>query len=233
MNAPFRDRRDGGRRLAAELAAYAGREDVLVLALPDGGVPVAWEVARALRVPLEIFVVRRLAVPGHEEYAMGTLASGGARTLDHAVLRASGITPELRARVTDAERAELARLERRYRGARPFPDLRGRTVIAVEDGLASGILMASAVGALRELAVSRIVAAAPIGSLSTSESLRRIADDCICVHTPEPLYGVSSWYEDFSPPSPAEIHALLRGGGPAFVPGLPSARAAGTFPHPP
>lgn len=233
MNAPFRDRRDGGRRLATELAGYGGRDDVLVLALPDGGVPVAWEVARALRAPLEIFVLRRLGVPGHEEYSMGTLASGGVRIVDRAVLDASGVTPQTLARVTDMERAELQRRERQYRGARPFPDVRGRTVIVVDDGLAMGEKMAAAVRALRELGPSKVITAAPVGSPAVCEALRPLADDCVCACMRQPLYGVCGWYEDFSPPTDAEVHALLRGGGPAFVPVLPSARRQDSFPHPP
>ena len=232
MNAPIRDRREGGRRLAAALAAYGAREDVLVLALPDGGVPVAWEVARALRAPLEIFVVRRLGVPGHEEYSMGTVASGGVRIFERGVLRESGVSADTAARVADAEQAELERRERRYRGARPFPDLRGRTAIVVDDGLATGATMAAAVKALRELAPSKIIAAAPIGSRAVCEALRRIAEDCVCSCTPQPLYGVCGWYEEFAPPTDSEVHALLRGGGPAFVPNLQSARRQDTFSHP-
>jgi putative phosphoribosyl transferase len=188
-------------------------------------------VARALRVPFDVLVVRRLGVPEHEEFAMGALGPGGVRILEREVLRASGVTAETLAAVTDAERMQLERTELRYRGRRPFPDLTGRTVIVVDDGLATAAPMAAAIAVLRKLGPASIVAAAPVGSAAVCEAMRRIADDCRCVVTPEPLYGVASWYEDFAPVTDTEVHALLRGTGPAYALGLPAAPARHTLPH--
>lgn len=205
----FRDRHDAGRRLAEELHAYAGRRDVVVLALPRGGVPVAYEVARALGAPLDVFVVRKLGVPGHEEYAMGAIASGGTRVLDDHTIRSLGIPREDVERVTRDERRELERREAVYRGNRPFPDLTGKTVIVVDDGLATGATMRAAVAALREQSPSAVIAAAPVGAPATCAAVRWTANDCICAMKPDPFYGVGLWYDDFEQTTDEEVQRLL------------------------
>lgn len=209
MATRFRDRREAGRRLAGRLTTYAHRPDVLVVALPRGGVPVAFEVARALGVPLEVFLVRKLGVPGHEELAMGAIASGGAQVLNRDVIAGLGVTRGMLERVVGMERRELARREHLYRNDRPFPSLAGRTVIVVDDGLATGATMTAAVSALRALGPAAIVAAAPIGAPESCAALRALADDCVCVLTPAMLRGVGVWYEDFSQTADDEVRALL------------------------
>src|SRR5438477_6983383 len=186
MAKPFRDRTEAGQLLAAQLAAYAQRPDVLVLALPRGGVPVAYEVARALGAPLDVFLVRKLGVPGQEELAMGAIATGGVRVLNAAVVDALHIPPATIAAVAAAEQRELARRERLYRGARPAPDVRGRTVILVDDGLATGATMRAAVAALRQHQPARIVVAVPIAAPSTCDEVRAEVDEIVCAITPEP-----------------------------------------------
>src|SRR5262249_41330555 len=173
----FRDRADAGRRLAEELKAFAGRPDVLVLALPRGGVPVAYEVARALHAPLDVFLVRKLGVPGREELAMGAIASGGVRVLNQDVIRALDIADEVIDEVTAAEQRELVRRERAYRGGRPTPDVRGRTVVLVDDGLATGSTMRAAVAALRRLGPASVVVAVPVGAPETCTELGNEADE--------------------------------------------------------
>jgi predicted phosphoribosyltransferase len=205
----FRDRRDAGQWLAADLHAYAGRTDVIVLALPRGGVPVAYEVAATLGAPLDVFVVRKLGLPGHEELAMGALASGGVRVLDEELIRLARVTPAEVSRVTTAEQAELERRERRYRGDRPFPDLRGKTAVLVDDGLATGSSMRAAVTALRVEAPTRIVVAVPVAAAETRDALRTLADDVICAVTPEPFHAVGLWYDDFSQTTDDEVRELL------------------------
>jgi putative phosphoribosyl transferase len=205
----FRDRRDAGERLAAELHEYGGRTDVIVLALPRGGVPVGYEVAATLGAPLDVFVVRKLGVPGHEELAMGALASGGVRVLDQELIRAARITPDEISRVTAAEQAELERRERRFRGDRPFPDLRGKTAILVDDGLATGSTMRAAVTALRIEGPTRVVVAVPVAARETCDALRALADEVICAVTPEPFHAVGLWYDDFSQTTDDEVHELL------------------------
>ena len=209
MMARFRDRRDAGRRLAADLASYANRPDVRVLALPRGGVPVAYEVARALDAPLDVFVVRKLGVPGHEEYAMGAIASGGAVLVNQQVVRSLGVTHDQVQRVLETESRELERREEQYRGDRPAPQVAGNTVILVDDGLATGSTMMVAVSALREEKPARIVVAVPLGSRDTCAAMRAVADDVICSMTPEPFQAVGLWYDDFSQTSDEEVHALL------------------------
>lgn len=209
MGKRFRDRTEAGRRLAARLTAYEGRSDLLVLALPRGGVPVAAEVARALAAPLDVFVVRKLGVPGHEELAMGALASGGVRVLNDEVVQALGIPADVIDRVAERERVEIERREAAYRDDRPPRDVRGRTVILVDDGLATGSTMRAAVAALRERGPDRIVVAVPVAAPATCAEFRTLADDCICVHTPEPFHAVGLWYEDFSQTSDDEVRALL------------------------
>lgn len=205
----FRDRRDAGRRLAARLRDYAGRPDVLILALPRGGVPVGYEVARALGAPLDIFVVRKLGVPGHEELAMGALASGGTRVLNRETLELFRIPREELERVTAAERRELERRERSYRGDRPPQPVEGKTVVLVDDGLATGASMEAAVRALRQRNPARIVVAVPTAPADTCEALRAIADEVVCVSTPEPFYAVGRWYEDFTQTGDEEVRRLL------------------------
>ena len=215
MVARFRNRRDAGRRLAAELRTYANRADVIVLALPRGGVPVGYEVATALDVPLDVFVVRKLGLPWHEELAMGALASGGVRILDDDLIRVARVSTEDIERVTAAEQVELERRERRYRGDRPFPDLTGKTVLLVDDGLATGSTMRAAVAALRQEVPRRIVVAVPVAAPATCDAFRDIADDIVCAVTPEPFRAVGLWYDDFSQTTDEEVHELLvQAGGP-------------------
>ena len=205
----FRDRREAGRQLAQHLAAYANRPDVLVLALPRGGVPVAYEVARALHAPLDVFLVRKLGLPGHEEYAMGALASGGVRVLNPEVVDQLHLPDELIDTVTRRELQELERRERTYRGDRPFPDVRGKTVILVDDGLATGSTMRAAAEALRRLGPARLIVAVPAGSPQTCAEFRDEVDEVVCAITPEPFYAVGLWYDDFSQTTDDEVRDLL------------------------
>jgi putative phosphoribosyl transferase len=205
----FRDRSDAGRQLAERLAEYRDRPDVIVLALPRGGVPVGAEIARALGAPLDVFVVRKLGVPGHEELAMGALASGGARVINDVVVRRARISDAALDAVTAREQAEVTRRERLYRGDRPPPDVRGRTVLLVDDGLATGATMRAAVEASRQSDPRRIIVAVPVGSPETCASLRRVAEDVVCLATPEPFVAVGFWYEDFGQVSDEEVRAAL------------------------
>lgn len=207
--AAFRDRHDAGRRLAEKLTAHANRPDVTVLALPRGGVPVGYEVARALRAPLDVFVVRKLGVPGYDEVAMGAIATGGVRVLNDDLIERAAIPTYVIDAVAERERAELMRRERLYRGGRPPPEVRGRTVILVDDGLATGATMMAAIEALRKLDPARIVVAVPTASREACEEMRRQADEVICARTPEPFRAVGRWYEDFSQTSDAEVRELL------------------------
>jgi predicted phosphoribosyltransferase len=206
----FRDRADAGRVLAGNLQAYADRPDVLVLALPRGGVPVAFEVARALHAPLDLFLVRKLGLPGHEELAMGALASGGVRVLNDEVVRLLRVPPEVIDLVAAEERQELARREQAYRGDRPPLDVRDKTVILVDDGLATGSTMRAAVAALRRLGPRQIVVAVPVAAAETCAELREEVDDMVCVRTPEPFRAVGLWYQDFSQTSDEEVRELLQ-----------------------
>ncbi len=220
MTPRFLHRRHAGRRLAAELVAYAHRAEVIVLALPRGGVPVGYEVAKELDVPLDVFVVRKLGLPWHEELAMGALASGGVRILDMDLIRVARVSEEDIELVTATERAELERRERWYRGDRPFPDVTGMTVILVDDGLATGSTMRAAVAALRQEGPSRIVVAVPVAAPETCEAFRDIADEVVCAVTPEPFRAVGLWYDDFSQTTDDEVHELLERGRadhPSFV----------------
>jgi predicted phosphoribosyltransferase len=205
----FQDRADAGRVLATHLADYADRPDVIVLALPRGGVPVGYEVARALRAPLDVFLVRKLGVPGHEELAMGALASGGVRVVNQDVVRALGIPEDVLAEVAAEEAQELRRREDLYRGDRPAPDVAGRTVILVDDGLATGSTMRAAVAALRRLGPARIIVAAPVAAADTCAELAQLADDAVCALTPEPFLAVGMWYEDFTQTTDEEVRELL------------------------
>jgi len=209
MNATkFRDRAEAGCALAAELSNYENRNDVIVLALPRGGVPVAFEVARALGAPLDVFLVRKLGVPGHEEYAMGAIAEGGAMVLSEDVIEQLAIPQRAVQAVVQRERAELERRARLYRNGPP-PKLRGRTVILVDDGLATGSSMRAAVAALRSLDPASIVVAVPVAARETCEALRNEADEVVCARTPEPFHAVGLWYEDFEQTSDEEVGELL------------------------
>jgi predicted phosphoribosyltransferase len=203
------DRREGGRVLARKLKAFAGRTDVVVLGLPRGGVPVAYEVASALRAPLDVFLVRKLGMPGAEELAFGALASGGLRLVDESLLRRYGVSAEEVERIAERERRELDRRERAYRGGRPPLPLRGRVVLLVDDGLATGSSMTAAILALRGVAPARIVAAAPVAPPDTCERLREIADTVVCVLTPDPFEAVGRWYRDFDQTTDEEVRELL------------------------
>lgn len=205
----FADRHDAGRRLAERLTHYAGREDVVVLGLPRGGVPVAFEVAQALGVPLDVFVVRKLGVPGHEELAMGAIASGGVRVLNDDVLAAIEVPPDLLDDVTGREFEHLRAQERAYRGERPPADVRGRVVILVDDGLATGATMRAAIEALRDRGAGTIVVAVPTAPAETCNALRQEVDEVVCALTPEPFTAVGLWYRDFAPVSDQEVRDLL------------------------
>jgi putative phosphoribosyl transferase len=209
MAARYRNRTDAGRRLAAQLREYADRPDVIVLALPRGGVPVAYEVARALHVPLDVFIVRKLGLPSHPELAMGAIASGGIRVIDQAALRRFGVTDEQLAAVAAAEERELERRERQYREGLPLPDVTGKTVILIDDGLATGATMAAAAAALKAQGPAKLVVAVPVSAPETCDAFREIVDEVVCGATPEPFYAVGLWYEDFSQTSDDEVHDLL------------------------
>jgi len=205
----FEDRRDAGRRLGERLGAYAGRSDLLVLGLPRGGVPVAFEVARALRAPLDVFLVRKLGVPGHEELAMGAIASGGIRVLNDDVLTATRIDESQLEEVAARELVTLERQESDYRGDRPPLDPRERVGILVDDGLATGATMRAAVEALRDRGAGGIVVAVPTAPQETCAALAREVDDVVCAFTPDPFMAVGLWYRDFAPVSDAEVRDLL------------------------
>jgi putative phosphoribosyl transferase len=209
MTLRFRNRREAGRHLATLLTPYAHRSDVIVLALPRGGVPVAFEVARALDAPLDVFVVRKLGVPGHEEFAMGAIATGGVMVLDQGTLAYLNIPHSEVERVAAEEKAELERREREYRSGQLPLDVAGKTVILVDDGLATGASMRAAVRALRKRAPRRIIIAAPVASAEACEAMRQEADECVCTSVPEPLFGVGVWYRDFSQTEDYEVQALL------------------------
>jgi predicted phosphoribosyltransferase len=216
---PFRDRTEAGRLLAEKLQEYANRSDVVVLALPRGGVPVAFEVARALNVPLDIFLVRKLGLPEQEELAMGAIATGGVRVLNEEVVRALDIPDEIVDAVAEKEERELERREREYRGGRAPVDVRGRTVILIDDGLATGSSMRAAALALKNKHPAQIVVAVPVGSPSTCAEFASEVDKVVCAVTPEPFWGVGQWYRDFSQTSDEEVRDLL-------------GRAAASFPSP-
>ena len=205
----FRDRRHAGRMLAESLRGYQSRDDVVVLALPRGGVPVAHEVAAALGVPLDVFVTRKLGVPGQEELAMGAVTSGGVRVLNEPVLAETGVSERQLEAVTRGELAELGRQERAYRGGRPGPQLRDRVVILVDDGLATGASMTAAVRALGPLGPSRIVVAVPAAPAETCAELTILADEVVCLLTPRPFLAVGQWYEEFTQTTDDEVRRLL------------------------
>jgi putative phosphoribosyl transferase len=204
----FRDRAEAGQLLAERLRRYAGRDDVVVLALPRGGVPVAYEVAKALGAPLHVFVVRKLGVPGHEELAMGAIASGGLLVLDEGLVRTLGLAGEQLERTIAAETRELERRETAYGGRDP-PDLAGKTVILVDDGLATGATMRAAALAVRRLGPARLVVAVPVAAEETWNQFRDLADEIVCEVTPRPFRAVGLWYDDFSQTTDDEVRELV------------------------
>jgi putative phosphoribosyl transferase len=209
MTRLFENRRDAGRRLAARLVDYAGKPGVLVLALPRGGVPIGYEIAHALGVPLDVFVVRKLGVPGHAELAMGAIASGGVCVLNEELIHNLRIGADAVARVRMREELELERRERAYRGARPPVDVHGSTVIVVDDGLATGSTMQAAVTALKAQHPAKIIVAVPVAAHEACVALAASADTCVCVATPPHFMGVGMWYEDFAQTEDEEVHELL------------------------
>ena len=204
---PFRDRRHAGQVLARKLAHYRGRPGLLVLALPRGGVAVAFEVARALQAPLDVFVVRKLGFPGHEEFAMGAIASGGVQVLNPTI--GLSVAPDVMAAVVAREQAELERRERLYRGDQPAPELRDRTVVVVDDGLATGSTMRAAVLAIAKQQPAHLCVAVPVGAADTCEQLQADADEVVCAVTPEPFRAVGLAYDDFRQADDAEVRTLL------------------------
>lgn len=212
----FRDRSEGGRALAGLLARYAGRAGVIVLALPRGGVPVGYEVARALGVPLDVFVVRKLGAPGQPELAIGAIASGGVRVLDAELVRALAITPETIEAIAGREEEELQRRERLYRGERKPRELGGETVILVDDGLATGASMRSAVAAVRQQGPAKVVVAVPVAAAQVCTAFQQIADEVVCAATPTPFYAVGQWYAVFDQTDDDEVRRLLAGAAALF-----------------
>ena len=210
----FADRRQAGAALAERLAEFAHRDDVVVLALPRGGVPVGYEVATALGVPLDVFTVRKLGVPGHAELAMGAIASGGVQVLNDEVIQWLRPSPDVVDAVARREMIELDRRERLYRGSRALLPLEGRTVLLVDDGLATGSTMRAAVEAVRKHHAGRVVVAAPVGARDTCDAMRQVADDVVCVVSPERFNAVGAWYVDFSETSDDEVRRLLQTWGP-------------------
>ena len=209
MDSRFRDRFEAGRLLARELESYAHRDDVIVLALPRGGVPVGYEVARALDAPLDVFLVRKLGVPGHEELAMGAIASGGARVLNESVVQMLGVPDQVLDAVAAREMRELRRREGEYRDGRPPPQVAGRTVVLVDDGLATGSTMRAAARALQTQSPRKIVVAVPVAAQETCDEMQTEVDEVVCALTPEPFQAVGLWYQDFSQTSDQEVRELL------------------------
>jgi putative phosphoribosyl transferase len=205
----FRDRRQAGQLLAGKLAYYKERSDVIVLALPRGGVPVAYEIARELRAPLDVFVVRKLGVPWQPELAMGAIAGDGVEVLNGDVVTGYNISPHVIRTVAEQESRELQRRLLQYRGTRPLPRLGGETVILVDDGLATGSTMRAAVSAVRQQNPRAVVVAVPVAAISTCAELRRVVDDIVCLQTPADFTAVGLWYEDFSQTSDEEVRQLL------------------------
>jgi predicted phosphoribosyltransferase len=214
MSGPlFRDRRSAGRLLSELLSDYTGTPNLLVLALPRGGVPVGYEVARALHAPLDVFLVRKLGLPGHEELAMGAIASGGVRVVNPEVMEAVPMAERVLEAVAEREQHEIERREREYRGERPPPTIAGRTIILVDDGLATGATMRAAARAIRAQHPARLVLAVPVAAGSTCAALASEADEIVCAETPEPFFAVGLWYEDFSETSDREVRDLLQSAG--------------------
>jgi predicted phosphoribosyltransferase len=206
----FSNRSEAGQILGGLLQTYKDRDDVVVLALPRGGVPVGEAVARELRAPFDIFIVRKLGVPGQEELAMGAIASGGVRVLNDLVIRQLRIEPETIESIVVYETEEVRRREQLYRGNRAFPDIAGKTVIVVDDGLATGSTMRAAVNALRPLQAAKIVVAVPTAASETCAELSAEADSVVCASTPEPFHAVGLWYDDFRQTTDEEVQAILQ-----------------------
>jgi predicted phosphoribosyltransferase len=206
----YRNRSEAGKYLAAQLTSYSNRDDVLVLALPRGGVPVAFEVAKELRAPFDIFLVRKLGLPGHEELAMGAIATGGVRVLNDDLVDYLEISDHVIDSIADKELRELERRERAYRGNRPEPEVRGKTVILIDDGLATGSTMRAAASALRQQGPARIVVAVPVSAPETCDEYKMGVDEIICAATPRRFYGVGRWYRDFSQTTDEEVRELLK-----------------------
>ncbi len=209
MDTLFENRTDAGRQLAQALGAYAGRSDLIVLALPRGGVPVAYEVARALKAPLDLLIVRKLGTPGNPELAMGAIASGGASVLNRDVVSIYRISDEVIENAAAKERQELERRERLYRGDRPYPDIENRCIIVVDDGIATGATMRAGLAALRQRNPSCIVVAVPLAPVDTVERLRAEVDEVVCLMTPEPFFAVGQGYRDFSQTTDDEVREIL------------------------
>jgi len=206
---PFENRREAGAHLGAALTSYRGRHDLLVLGLPRGGVPVADEVAQALEAPLDLMLVRKLGTPGQEELAMGAIASGGGQVFNEALLRQLNVDRRTIDATLERERAELERREEAYRGSRETPNLRGRCVMLVDDGLATGATMRAAVQAARQAGAAEVVVAVPVAPPDIVESLRAEADAVVCLATPEPFFGVGRWYRRFEQTSDEEVVSVL------------------------
>jgi putative phosphoribosyl transferase len=216
MEASFANRQEAGQRLAEALEKYAGRDDVIVLGLPRGGVPVAFEVARHLGVALDVFIVRKLGVPGFEELALGAIASGGVRVLNEEVVRALPNAAELVEAVTATQLTELERREQAYRDGRPAPELRGRVAILVDDGVATGATMKAAIAALRQRGAARIVVAVPVGASETCRQLEEEVDETICLMAPDWFRAVGQFYDEFGQVSDEEVRELLARAAPGF-----------------
>lgn len=211
----YKNRKEAGQVLADNLKTYANHEDVIVLALPRGGVPVAYEVAKQLKVPLDVFIVRKLGVPGHEELAMGALATGEAIVFNEEIVESLKVSPKAIEQVIEQESQELKRRELAYRGNRPFPNLKDKTVILVDDGIATGASIRAAIVALRRFKPKEIIIAVPVAEINTCKAIAKIADKVICPLKPEHFYAVGAWYEYFDQTSDAEVKELLEQAGDA------------------
>jgi putative phosphoribosyl transferase len=209
MQLPFKNRTEAGRLLAEELKSYAKRTDVLILALPRGGLPVAFEIAQALDAPLDLMLVRKLGVPGQEELAMGAIATGGIKILNQDLVKGLNISDAALEAVMSREKRELERREHAYRGDRPVPEVGDRCVILIDDGLATGATMRAAILALRQQRPAQIIVGVPVAPLDTVEELRKEADEVICLATPDPFFAIGTWYVNFSQTSDEEVHDLL------------------------
>lgn len=208
--APFKNRKDAGKKLAEKLLKYSGRDEIVILALPRGGVPVAFEVAKALKAPLDIFMVRKLGVPGHEELAMGAIAMGGVKVLNNDVISMLNISDNMINKVITEETEELNRRTENYRGNKPLPDVKNKIVILIDDGLATGASMKAAITALKLLKPEKIIAAVPTSSEETCEEIKKDIDEIICAFTPEIFRGVGQWYIDFSQTTDEEVKNLIK-----------------------
>ena len=210
MNSRFRDRTEAGRLLAAQLAHYADCPNTLVLGLPRGGIPVAYQIAKAINAPLDVWLVRKLGVPGQEELAMGAIASGSVMVLNNEIIQSLGISRKVIHQVAVAEKQELERRDRAYRGDRLPPDIPGHTIILVDDGIATSSTLRAAIAALQQQQPKRIVVASPVAPPSVCDALRTVVDEVVCLSTPEPLSSIGMWYKDFSQTTDEEVRELLK-----------------------